>query len=211
MKRIKKLRRWRVPLLLTSLILLVQPHAASAHLVSTGLGPVYDGIGHFCLSPDDVLPVIGVALLAGLRGTRAGRWALFLLPLAWFVGGLMGSRAAQEPQFPMQWISLLLVGILIASDISLPWIAVATISVGVGLAHGYYDGAAFAAAGANSAVITLQFIGIAVALFVLIALFAALVVSLRRDWMRIVIRVAGSWIAASGLLLLGWAIHKAGA
>src|SRR5262249_29823746 len=121
------------------------------------------------------------------------------------------SRAASEPQFPMQCISLLLLGILIAWDVSLPWIVIAVISTAVGLAHGFYDGAAFTAAGANATVVTLQFIGIAVALFVLVALFAALVVSLRLDWMRIVVRVAGSWIAAIGLLLLGWAIHRASA
>ena len=49
-------------------------------------------------------------------------------------------------------------------------------------------------------------IGITVAIFVLAALVSALVVSLRRPWARIVVRVAGSWIAAIGLLLLGWTL-----
>jgi hypothetical protein len=34
------------------------------------------------------------------------------------------------------------------------------------------------------------------------------VVWLRADWSRIAVRVAGSWIAASGLLLLGWAARR---
>jgi len=33
----------------------------------------------------------------------------------------------------------------------------------------------------------------------------AFVVRLRAEWSRIAVRVARSWIAASGLLLLGWA------
>jgi hypothetical protein len=45
------------------------------------------------------------------------------------------------------------------------------------------------------------------ALFVLVALVAACVVALQRPWTRIVVRVAGSWVAAMGLLLLGWALH----
>jgi hypothetical protein len=46
-------------------------------------------------------------------------------------------------------------------------------------------------------------------LFVLVALTAALVLSLKKPWTRIVVRVVGSWIAASGLLLLGWFIRGA--
>jgi len=40
--------------------------------------------------------------------------------------------------------------------------------------------------------------------FVLVALFAALATRLRTTAARIALRVAGSWIAAIGLLMLGW-------
>ena len=43
--------------------------------------------------------------------------------------------------------------------------------------------------------------------FILIALAAAVLIRLRAHWARIAVRVAGSWIAASGLLMLGWAVH----
>jgi hypothetical protein len=49
--------------------------------------------------------------------------------------------------------------------------------------------------------------GIAGLLFVLTALVVAFVVELRQPWSRIAVRVLGSWIAASGLLMLGWAMH----
>jgi len=44
-------------------------------------------------------------------------------------------------------------------------------------------------------------------LFVLVTLASALVVSLRKSWARIAVRVAGSWIAAIGLLMFGWAMR----
>jgi urease accessory protein len=50
-------------------------------------------------------------------------------------------------------------------------------------------------------------LGLMFAVFVLIALVAAFIVRLRADWSRIAVRVAGSWIAASGLLMLGWAVR----
>jgi len=46
------------------------------------------------------------------------------------------------------------------------------------------------------------------AIFALIALAAAFVLRLRAQWARIGVRVAGSWIAASGLLMLGWAVRS---
>jgi hypothetical protein len=65
------------------------------------------------------------------------------------------------------------------------------------------NGVAMRQAGAGA----LGLLGIMAALFVLVALVAAYVVALQRPWTRIVVRVAGSWIAAMGLLLLGWALH----
>ena len=121
---------------------------------------------------------------------------------------MLGSGATVEATYPIQGPFILLLGILIASDMRLPWFFIAAISAAVGLCFGYYNGTAFAAAGASGTIIALQLIGIMVALFVLVAVFSAVVVSLRRDWTRIVVRVAGSWIAAIGLLLIGWAIHN---
>jgi urease accessory protein len=52
--------------------------------------------------------------------------------------------------------------------------------------------------------------GIASALFVVVALLVGPVVALRAAWARIVVRVAGSWIAAIGLLMLGWTVRMVG-
>ena len=51
-----------------------------AHLNSTGMGPFYDGLMHFLMSPEDIIPVLALALLAGLRGADFGRRALLVLP-----------------------------------------------------------------------------------------------------------------------------------
>jgi hypothetical protein len=44
-------------------------------------------------------------------------------------------------------------------------------------------------------------------LFVIIALVSALIVSLKKPWTRIVVRVAGSWVAAIGMLMVDWLLH----
>ena len=194
--------RWGV--LAGSAMLLLLPAPAHAHLVTTGLGPLYDGISHVLLSPDDLLPVLAMALLAGLNGPAAGRGALFLLPLAWALGGLAGfeARSALLPA-AVTSASFLALGLLTAADRRLSPALVASLAVAFGLLHGWLNGAGIATAGREA----LALAGIVAAVFVLVALVAAFVVSLRAPWARIVVRVAGSWIAAIGLLMLGWSLR----
>ena len=49
-------------------------------------------------------------------------------------------------------------------------------------------------------------LGVSAVVFVLTTLVAATVVSFQAGWLRIAWRVLGSWIAASGILLLGWSL-----
>jgi len=186
-------------------LLLSIPSSVHAHLVTTGLGPVYDGIGHFVLSLDDLLPVIAISLLAGMRGPRPGRFTLFLLPLAWFAGGLFGMQSHPAHTFPIQSISFMVLGVLVASNLRLPAEIVAAIAILLGAIHGYLNGGALSAAGPAAG--TLELLGILAVIFVLVALVASFVIWLRWDWTRIAVRVAGSWIAAIGLLLLGWGLR----
>jgi hydrogenase/urease accessory protein HupE len=183
--------------------LLLWPAVAHAHLVTTGLGPVYDGISHLFLTFDDLLPVAAMALLAGLNGAAAGRRALFALPFAWLVAGVAGyqSGTAVLPG-GVTALSFLALGILTAADRRLEPGLVTTLAVILGLVHGWLNGASIATAGRE----VIGLIGITAAIFLLLALVSARVVSLRRPWTRIAVRVAGSWIAAIGLLLLGWTL-----
>ena len=71
-----------------------------AHLNSTGMGPFYDGLMHFLMSPEDIIPVLALALLAGLRGADFGRRALLVLPSAWLLGSLFGLAAAAKGKCP---------------------------------------------------------------------------------------------------------------
>jgi hypothetical protein len=49
----------------------------------------------------------------------------------------------------------------------------------------------------------LALVGLVSMVFVLVAICAASVIGLRWPWARIAVRVVGSWIVASGLLMLG--------
>ncbi|MGH9318834.1 MAG: HupE/UreJ family protein [Vicinamibacteria bacterium] len=178
---------------------------ADAHLVTTGVGPFYDGAAHFFVSIEELLPILALALLAGLRGPRSGRFAVALVPVAWLASGLVGLRFPMEAPPPLATTFLFLVpGVLLAWDRELPPAAVAIVALGVGLAVGFTNGAAMSASDGSA----LAVVGGVVCAFVVATLFASLAVSHRVGWTRIAIRVAGSWIAAVGLLALGWAFRS---
>jgi hypothetical protein len=176
-----------------------------AHLVSTGVGPFYDGALHFFLSFEDLLPGLALSLLSGLRGPRAGRMVVAVLPLAWVAGGTAGLEnpiAAPPPA-----VTLALLGVpaaLAAWDRELPLFIPVLLAAFFGLWCGFWNGAAMAVGSAGLRAV----LGAASSVLLVAVLAAAAVVSLRAGWTRIVLRVAGSWIAALGLLALGWTLRK---
>ena len=128
---------------------------------------------------------------------------LGVLPSAWLVGGCVGLLAHGLPVLPIPALSLLILGTLVAADLRLPprrsrpWRSVSawcTVCL---------NGVAMQQAGAGA----LGLLGMLTALFVLVALVAAGVVALHQPWARMAVRVAGSWMAAIGLLMLGWALR----
>jgi urease accessory protein len=174
---------------------------AEAHLVTTGLGPAYDGIAHFALSPADMAVVVVLTLLAAMRGARTARRLLIILPGAWLLGALPGLK------FPiganLGWatgISIFLAGALVAADYKLPDSVLMSLVGAIAAWHGMVTASDLA----GSSTPGLELTGMLIALMIVSTLVAGLVVSLKAFWARIVVRVMGSWIAATGLLMIGW-------
>jgi urease accessory protein len=175
-----------------------------AHLVSMGVGPFYDGAAHFFASIEEVLPALAVALLGGLRGPQAGRWTAAVLPLAWIAGGLTGLSLSFAAPSPLFSVALLLApGGLIALDRDLPTSVIVGLAAVLGAWAGLLNGAAMAAAGAGFVAV----LGAASSALLVVLLCAAFAASIHAGWPRIVLRVAGSWVAAVALLALGWSLR----
>jgi hydrogenase/urease accessory protein HupE len=175
--------------------------------MNTGFGPFYDGLAHPLLTAEDILPVIALALLASLGGARPARLAIFVLPAAWVAGMLLGNVVAPPASAP--WLSALLtiaIGAAVAADRKPQPSAIAVTAVVLGVVHGWGNGESLAATGAGFTGPA----GVACTIFVVSTLIAGFVVSLRVPWTRIAVRVAGSWIAAIGLLMLGWSVRMSG-
>lgn len=191
---------WLLPLAL----LAGAPSAAQAHLVNSGLGPFYNGTLHLLLSPGDLLAVLAVGLLAGQSGKASARWAAIVLPLVWGATALDGF--APGPAAGLGWLAvalLIVLGVLVAISVRLPASIMAALAALTGLIHGLENGRALAASDSGLVAVA----GIVTAVLVLTLLTAALAVSLRAAWTRIALQVGGSWIAAIGMLMLGWLLQ----
>jgi urease accessory protein len=189
---------------LTLAVALTAAPAAHAHLVNTGFGPFYDGLAHLLVSPDNLLPVIALALFAGLRGPRFGRIVLFGLPLAWLMGGAAASVGILRFTFPatMTLVTIAL-GILLAADKPLPPALIAGLAILLGLLHGSAHWSALARTRSSEMVTA----GAVIAILIIVSLLAGQAASIRVTWARVALRVVGSWIAAIGIFMLGWSLR----
>jgi urease accessory protein len=205
------LRIWRIRSTLSWLTLaatLSAAPSADAHLVSTGFGPFDDGLTHLFVTPEDLLPVIALALLAGLRGPRFGRAVLFVLPIAWLVGSAFGFLLASPITMPLpETILTIALGMLLATDRRLPLTSVAGLAILLGSLHGLLNGSELPKTPSSSQIFAA---GVGAALFITVSLLAGQAASVQLPWARIAIRVAGSWIVAIGLLMLGWTLRVSG-
>lgn len=182
-------------------VVLLIPGRAEAHLVNTGFGPFYDGISHLFVTAPDLLVIVALSLLAGLRGTTTARSTLLAVTAAWALGGLAGLFIAPTALWTaITTGSFLVLGALLAADRELPTAAVVVLGGLVGITHGFLNGAESVASGVG----LVGFIGSLAALAVVATLMSATSISLAQGWTRIAVRVAGSWIAAIGILMLGW-------
>ena len=187
---------------LMAIVVVARP--AHAHLMTTGFGPFYDGLTHLFVSPEYLLPMIALALLAGLHGPRFGRAVLFALPAAWLAGSVLGLLVAPRAPMPLATAIVTIgVGAMVAAGRRLPLALVGGFAVAVGVLAGALNGIELATAHSSP----LAAAGASTSLFVVVSLVTGQVASVRAAWARIAVQVAGSWIAAIGLFMLGWAVR----
>jgi hydrogenase/urease accessory protein HupE len=182
---------------------------AGAHTLTDTSGPFFGGLKHFFVSLNDVLAAVGIGLVAGLRGSPIATRALLAFSGAWVVAGLGGIfSGVPEVTNPIpSGVALLLVGILAGLDRPFSSPLVVALAILMGGLHGLLNGFALHPAGLSSALF--QLAGISIAAFFSVLYIISLLDLWNRAWIRIVARVLGSWIAASGLLLLGWSLRPA--
>jgi len=191
--------------------LLLAAGSAFAHSATRGAADFYAGALHALTALEHVLPFLALGILAGQQGRKTEPVLLvFFLALA------AGATAAiWTPPLPyvglLNIVSAILFGGLVAASWSLPMALCYGIAAVFGLSHGFANGAGMIEQTKPYLFIPgVAFAGLAVTAYGLMV--TDYLLRRKAGWIHIAVRVAGSWIAAIGILVLatsGAAILKA--
>jgi urease accessory protein len=183
-------------LTLAIVVVVAMTGAASAHSVY-GITGFAGGLLHPLVVPAHILAVAALALLIGQQG-----WP-YRVPVAYFVFVLAGLGAIALAYVPAAAeLSLLglaaLAGVLLALARPMPVVLGIVVAAAIGLAQALDSPPeAISLTDAN-----LALAGTAMGSAVLLTVLTWLASRLRREWQRIGVRIVGSWLAASAILVL---------
>ena len=194
-------------LLLALAVTWLHPAPALAH-GSLAVGDFYTGMLHPLLHFETLLPLVALALWAGqLGGAHAWR-----LPLAFSAAALLGAVAGLLEIEPWlgRWLlrlSMLVLGLMVAASGRLPaWLAMA-----MACFFGIEQGQANTYDPEQEIARPLLFLaGLGSSIGLVFFHVVTRVVRYQAFWVQIAVRVLGSWIAATGLLVLvlEWAANR---
>lgn len=191
--------RWPTRAIPIALTAWLHPGPARAH-GSLAVGDFYSGMLHPLLHFETLLPALALALWAGQLGTPHA-WRL---PLAFLGAAMLGALAGVlEIALPLGnaslRVSMLVLGLLVAARGALPaWMALAMAALfGLleGQVHTYEPEATIERP-------ALFISGVGASIGLILFHVVTRVVRYRAFWVQIGVRVLGSWIAATGLLVL---------
>lgn len=185
--------------------LLAAPEIAVAHTPIQGVGNLVNGILHPVLTPSHLLLLIAAGLFFGQRGFKETEPAL-MASIAAVVLGLATSGFSPGPQVEVFILACAAItGLLIAASpkIRICWYFVVGVAAGFSLG---FDSAQETLSGKEK-VIALFGSGVGIYFFSLYPVSFAEFCN-NKNWLRTGIRVIGSWIAASALLVLAMEISS---
>lgn len=183
--------------------LLFLPGIAAAH---GGFGqgtPFYSGMLHVLLGVQFVLPLVAVALLASQRGEGTMPRAQLVLGAAVGVGAVIGLTGLDLGLVTQaNRVLAIVAGVLVALGLGLSERTVLALLAAVGMFCGYE---LLRLDAPDSAVV--WFVGgVMGGAMIVQGAVAILAVAARAEWARVGVRVVGSWVGATGLIYLGFAV-----
>jgi urease accessory protein len=190
---------WR----LCAVVLAFWPAVAEAHSPIKGLGTFYNYMLHPLVVPAHALLLAAVALMLGQQGGEAAGRGLIAFALGLACGLLIsGAGVVAGVREPMLLAGSLVVGGVVSLGNRLPRLITLGIAGIVGIAIGL-DPAPEASAMREA---ILAYAGLVSGILFLATVASGLTVNAAKQWQRIGVRIAGSWIVAISVLVLALAL-----
>lgn len=172
--------------------------SALAHAPIQGIGTFYNGLLHPVLVPEHLLLIVGVGLLLGQHDRQSSPYGWFVFVVTFCVALAAGHVFGAAIPQPLLLILALVAGGCVALERSLGVWLLVMIMAAAGLAIGLDS----RPDGIPPREIWLAQTGTAIGGVLLLSYVGGTAISLTRPWQRIAIRAAGSWAAASAVIVL---------
>jgi urease accessory protein len=194
----------------TAAALLASAESADAHIAASRLGDFYAGALHPLTDLQDLILWGALGLLAGSLGASKGRWLVLVFPLGLLAGLVLGPALGIISAGPLTDAGTMVVlGLVLATEMRIPASLLCAMALGLALLRGAAN-----AGGLGPETNRLLFAaGLAGAGYAAITLAIALTLAFRGvdagtpvPWRSVAIRAVGSWIAAIGLMMGGFAL-----
>jgi urease accessory protein len=191
-------------------LLFARPETADAHIIASRLGDFYAGALHPLTDLQDLILWAAMGVLAGSLGAAKGRWIVLVFPLGLSAGLVLNRIFGVVSAGPAADAGMILgLGLLLAAAARVPTTLLCAIAFGLAVMRG----AANAGDLGPETDRLLFAAGVACAGYAAITLTMALTLTFRRPdagpavaWRGIAIRAVGGWIAAIGLMMMGFAL-----
>jgi urease accessory protein len=196
--------------LIAAAVLLAQASPAEAHIVALRLGDFYAGALHPLTDLQDIILWGAMGVLGGMLGAARGRWLVLVFPL----GLLAGLALAQSFEITLTGSTVdaamvLVLGLLMATAVRIPMAVLCALAFALAVIRG----AANATDLGPETDRLLFAAGLACSGYAVITLVMALALAFRGadtsapiSWRKITLQALGGWIAAIGLMMVGYGL-----
>jgi hydrogenase/urease accessory protein HupE len=185
--------------------LLFAPEVAIAHVPFEGFHNFYNGLLHPVFVPAHVMLLIAIGLLFGQRGLHDTQMALVLFWVSAFIGIVAAWFSLSEQAEVFVLVNAAIISLLVAASLRLPLHFYSLIGIVAGFSLGL-DSSQDSLLGSDK-LIALVGSGIGIAFFSLYPIIFAKYWN-KKSWQRIGLRIIGSWVAASSLLVLALSLSS---
>jgi urease accessory protein len=195
--------------LIAAVVLLAQACPAEAHIIASRLGDFYTGALHPLTDLQDIILWGAMGVLGATLGAARGRWLVLVFPLGLLAGLALGQYFGIIPMRSTVDAGMVLVlGLLLATAVRIPTVVLCALAFALAVIRG----AANATDIGPETDRLLFAAGLACGGYAVITLVMALVLAFRGadtgalTWRKITLQALGGWIAAIGLMMVGYGL-----
>ncbi|MBO0742202.1 MAG: HupE/UreJ family protein [Hyphomicrobiaceae bacterium] len=188
-----------------ALPVLLSIEEAGAHPAFAGATGFTGGLLHPLFVPTHAIGILSLGLLIGQQMPH-WRWPMALAYAAGLGIGFAALIWALPPGFSAEALlaATAIIGALVALARAMPWLPGCVLALAVGTALALDSSPGGISVQQANITIVGTFCGAVILLWVILEV----VVIFRREWQKLGMRILGSWIAASAVLILTWQLAR---